>query len=115
MLIVDSHLDIAHNALEWNRDLLRPIAGIREAEAGMTQKGRGLNIVAPDQVPEWWDEGLRIVSLCHYGVSAYSHGTKAPGGLRKIPAILERRGYSQAAVADVMHENWVRLLRTVWR
>lgn len=43
MLIVDSHLDIAHNALEWNRDLLQPIAGIREAETGMTQKGRGLN------------------------------------------------------------------------
>ena len=198
MLIVDSHLDIAHNALEWNRDLLRPIAGIREAEAGMTQKGRGLNavnfaelrrggiglffvtvhsrlasmgkrfpgvrtqdiayarcggelayyrlmvargvlrqvrnraeldahlaewdndpqttplgfvlsmegadgIVAPDQVPEWWDEGLRIVSLCHYGVSAYSHGTQAPGGLtargRPMLEALEAAGI----ILDVSH------------
>ena len=176
MLIVDAHLDIAYNALEWDRDLLQPIAKIREAEAGMAQKGRGLNvvnfaelrrggiglffvtmgcrlasmgkrfpgvrtqdiayarckgelayyrlmeakgvlrqirdraeldahlaewdndpqttplgfvlsmegadgIVAPEQVAEWWDEGLRIVSLCHYGVSSYSHGTQAPGGL----------------------------------
>ena len=45
MLIVDAHLDIAYNALEWDRDLLRPIAKIREAEAGMAQKGRGLNVV----------------------------------------------------------------------
>ena len=45
MLIVDSHLDIAYNALEWDRDLLQPIAKIREAEAGMAQKGRGLNVV----------------------------------------------------------------------
>ena len=45
MLIVDSHLDIAYNALEWDRDLLQPIAKIREAEAGMGQKGRGLNVV----------------------------------------------------------------------
>ena len=35
--------------------------------------------------------------------------------LRKIPAILERRGYSQTAVADIMRANWVRLLRTAWR
>ena len=34
--------------------------------------------------------------------------------LRKIPAILEKRGYSQTDVADIMHGNWVRLLRTAW-
>ena len=45
MLIVDSHLDIAFNALEWDRDLFQPIARIREAEAGMGQKGRGLGVV----------------------------------------------------------------------
>ena len=45
MLIVDSHLDLAYSALEWNRDLLEPIARIREGEAGMGEKGRGLNLV----------------------------------------------------------------------
>ena len=38
MLIVDSHLDIAYNALDWDRDLLQPIAQIREAEAGMGRR-----------------------------------------------------------------------------
>jgi len=38
-------------------------------------------IVSPEQVPQWYAAGLRIVSLVHYGVSRYAHGTGAPGGL----------------------------------
>ena len=190
MLIIDAHLDIAYNALEWNRDLRQSIGQIRESEAGMGQKGRGLNvvnfeelrrgniglvfaviqcrvsslgkrfsgvrnqdiayarchghlayyrwmeanglmrqirdlagldahldqwssdqetpvgyvlamegadpIVGPEQVPEWWEKGLRVVSLCHYGVSPYAHGTGAPGGLtpkgRDLLPALEKAG-----------------------
>ena len=48
MLIVDAHLDLAWNALDWNRDLLRPVSEIRarECELKMTGKGRGENTVA---------------------------------------------------------------------
>ena len=38
MLIFDAHLDLAMNALEWNRDLTRPIQEIRERERGKTDK-----------------------------------------------------------------------------
>jgi membrane dipeptidase len=38
MLIFDAHLDLAMNALEWNRDLTRPIDEIRECELGLTDK-----------------------------------------------------------------------------
>jgi membrane dipeptidase len=38
MLIVDAHLDLAMNALEWNRDLSRPIDEIRDRERGLTDK-----------------------------------------------------------------------------
>src|SRR5881396_724450 len=38
MLIFDAHLDLAMNALEWNRDLTRPIDDIRQRENGMTDK-----------------------------------------------------------------------------
>ena len=44
MLIFDAHLDLAMNALEWNRDLTRPIDEIRARERAMTDKpdrGRG--------------------------------------------------------------------------
>jgi membrane dipeptidase len=44
MLIVDAHLDLAMNALEWNRDLTRPTDEIRARERGLSDKpdrGRG--------------------------------------------------------------------------
>jgi membrane dipeptidase len=52
MLIFDAHLDLGMNALEWNRDLSRPVAEIRarEVELGLVDKvDRGRNTVAlPD-------------------------------------------------------------------
>jgi membrane dipeptidase len=44
VLIIDAHLDLAMNALEWNRDLTRPIDEIRARERALTDKpdrGRG--------------------------------------------------------------------------
>jgi membrane dipeptidase len=38
MFIVDVHLDLAMNAMEWNRDLTKSIEEIREREKGMTDK-----------------------------------------------------------------------------
>ena len=44
MLIFDAHLDLSMNAIEWNRDLTRPIEEIRAREEKLTDKpdrGRG--------------------------------------------------------------------------
>lgn len=44
MFIFDAHLDLSMNALEWNRDLTRPIEEIRERERHLIDKpdrGRG--------------------------------------------------------------------------
>src|SRR5262245_45491337 len=38
MLIFDAHLDLAMNALEWNRDLRWPLDEIRQREKGLTDK-----------------------------------------------------------------------------
>lgn len=38
MFILDAHLDLAMNAMEWNRNLRLPIADINKREAGMTDK-----------------------------------------------------------------------------
>src|SRR6516165_10105859 len=48
MLIFDAHLDLAWNAIDWNRDLRRPVSEIRmrECELGMTGKGRGEGTVS---------------------------------------------------------------------
>jgi membrane dipeptidase len=38
MFIIDAHLDLAMNAMEWNRDLRQPVDEIRKREAGMNDK-----------------------------------------------------------------------------
>jgi membrane dipeptidase len=48
MIVFDAHLDLAWNAIDWNRDLRLPVSKIRqlEKETGMTDKGRGCNTVS---------------------------------------------------------------------
>lgn len=196
MLIVDAHLDLAMNALLWNRDLKLSAHETRLLEAGMTAKGRGAGtvgfpdmhrgqiglccatvlgrvnpegpsaidfrthdiayahcqgelalyrelqrqglvslirnqdeleshlalwpgdeenggnesrpigivllmegadpIVEPDQAAQWWDDGLRIVGLAHYGPSAYAFGTDSAGPLtakgRELCAVMDQLG-----------------------
>ncbi|WP_072989582.1 dipeptidase [Pseudozobellia thermophila] len=49
MFIFDAHLDLAMNAMEWNRDLTWSVADIRKSEQGMTDKpDRGRNTVSFD-------------------------------------------------------------------
>ncbi len=47
IFIVDAHLDLSMNAMEWNRDLRQPVHEIRQREQGLTDKpDRGLGTVA---------------------------------------------------------------------
>ena len=47
MFIIDAHLDLSMNAMEWNRDLAKPISEIRAREAGRTDKpDRGKGVVS---------------------------------------------------------------------
>jgi membrane dipeptidase len=203
MLVFDAHLDLAWNALDWNRDLLLPVAEIRrrEREAGLSDKGRGQNtvafpelragkvalciatllarllrpqsvpaiqryssmeaayaaahgqlayyraleqrgvvrlildaatleahvraweanedgeeplgfilsmegadpVLAPEQVGEWWDAGLRIIGPAHYGVSPYAHGTGTEGGLFPPGRPLLREMQRVGMILDVTH------------
>jgi membrane dipeptidase len=49
--IIDAHLDLSMNAMEWNRDLTRPIHEIREREKTMTDKpDRGKGVVNFDEL-----------------------------------------------------------------
>jgi membrane dipeptidase len=58
MLIFDAHLDLSMNALEWNRDLTRPIDEIRAREAGLTdKKDRGKGTVC---LPEMRRGGIGL-------------------------------------------------------
>jgi membrane dipeptidase len=53
MFIIDGHLDLAMNAMEWNRDLKLPVTAIREREDGMTDKlDRAKGVVSLPQLRE---------------------------------------------------------------
>jgi membrane dipeptidase len=61
MFVVDAHLDLAMNAMEWNRDLRLPVAAInaRERARGLTDKpDRGNAVVA---LPELRRGGIGLV------------------------------------------------------
>lgn len=199
MIVIDAHLDLAWNALSWNRDLTLDIQEMRKAEAGMEEKHRGANtvsfsemrkgkvaislatvlarvsgqgeplldfktqeiayamgkghlayyrilesqghlkmlknrrdlkehldqwsadetsnaplgfilsmegadpIVSPAQVEEWWDEGLRVVGLAHYGPSAYAHGTGPSGGLTAKGKDLLKAMKETGMILDMTH------------
>ncbi|MGZ3766476.1 MAG: dipeptidase [Mucilaginibacter sp.] len=47
MFTIDAHLDLSMNALEWNRDLRRPVSEINAREKGLTDKpDRGNGVVS---------------------------------------------------------------------
>ena len=198
MLLFDGHLDLAMNALNWDRNLDLEVHETRRAEAGMAEKGRGRGttslpemrkaelavclatvidrtarpgnplpgsacqeisyakaqgqlayyrvleaqgkvrviedgpaleahvraweergaqeplgvilsmegadpIVWPEQVGEWWEDGLRVVGPSHYGVSAYAHGTSTEGGLTEMGIALLGEMEALGMILDLTH------------
>lgn len=65
MFIIDAHLDLSMNALEWNRDLTQPIAAINAREAGLTDKpDRGSGVVS---LPELRKGNIGLVVATQIG------------------------------------------------
>lgn len=72
MLIVDAHLDLAWNALQWNRDLRLPAYTIRTQESGTPGRGRAQGTVALPELKEG------RVALCCATLLARSTGVATP-------------------------------------
>ncbi|HEU5315428.1 MAG TPA: membrane dipeptidase [Chloroflexota bacterium] len=62
-------------------------------------------VVEPAQLERWWDDGLRAVSLVHYGVSKYAHGTGADGPLTEDGRELLRVMDELGAILDITHQS----------
>lgn len=60
-------------------------------------------IVWPEQAGAWWEDGLRVVGLSHYGVSAYSHGTGTEGGLTEKGRALLQEMDALGMILDLSH------------
>jgi len=107
MIIFDAHLDLAWNAIDWNRDICLPVSQIRESENGMEGKGRGCSTVSfpelrrgkvavfiatllarqvrPDFVaPIQRYASMQAAYAAAYGQRAYYHALEQQGLLRWI-------------------------------
>jgi membrane dipeptidase len=91
MLIVDAHLDLAWNALQWNRDIVCSVYTIRVQERRTPGKGYGQGTVA---LPEM-RQGR--VGLCFATLLARSTGTPVPH--LDYPSPLQSYGVAQGQLA----------------
>jgi membrane dipeptidase len=60
-------------------------------------------ILTPEDLGGWWEAGLRILSLSHYGDGRYSHGTGSPGPLHAPAAALLREMERLGMILDITH------------
>lgn len=60
-------------------------------------------IVSPDHAADWFEAGLRVVGLAHYGPSAYAHGTGCTGGLTPAGSELLRVMEELRLILDLTH------------
>jgi len=81
MFIIDAHLDLAMNAMEWNRDLRQPLVEINKKETGMTDKaGRGNAMVSFNELRKG-NIGLVVATqIARYAAPGNPfHGWHSPG------------------------------------
>jgi membrane dipeptidase len=196
MIVIDAHLDLAWNALNWGRDITLRVAQIRAGEANSKEAHRGANTVSlpemrrgevavclatvlartsglheplldypsreiassmaqgqatyyrmlehrgllraiesrgaldrhfddwkaeqsplgyvlsmegadpilpPADLEWWWEQGLRVVGLAHYGRSGYACGTGTSGGLAPQGRDLLREMERMGMILDLTH------------
>jgi membrane dipeptidase len=89
---------------EWKRRNAGGQRGSDDPPLGLIISMEGADpIVSPEQVESWWEDGLRIVSLSHYGVSTYAHGTGTVGGLTDRGPALLRALDAAGMILDLTH------------
>ena len=49
-----------------------------------------------------------------YGREQSPYDLETIADLRRIPGMLQKRGYSEADIEKVMHKNWLRFLNEAW-
>ena len=75
-----------------------------DAPLGMIISMEGADpIVSPDQVHQWWEDGLRAVGPVHYGRSHYAYGTGVDGLITRKGFGLLREIEALGIVLDVTH------------
>ena len=88
----ENHLD------QWKN------SGDKPAPLGFILAMEGADpIVSPAQLTDWWNDGLRVIGLAHYGLGIYAHGTGSSGGLTPRGVELLKTMDDVGMVLDATH------------
>src|SRR6185503_19893726 len=108
MLIIDAHLDLAWNAVQWNRNLKQSVYTIRTQESNLSGAGRGQGTVA---LPEM-RKGR--VAICFATLIARSTGRVEPNIDYSSPSKAYRVAQGQLAYYQTLSESGeVRLIKNL--
>jgi len=61
------------------------------------------SILAPSQLPQWWEAGLRVLGPAHYGVGRYTGGTATDVGLNSLGESLLAEMGRLGMILDLSH------------
>ncbi len=95
--------DFTRHMAEWEHATDRsrlPVGGVLGLEGADS-------VVEPSQLTEWWNDGIRLISIGHYGMSPYGGGTGTgtdTGLLERGPALL-REMDRLGMLLDVTHTS----------
>lgn len=106
MIVIDSHLDLAWNALNWNRDLTQPIPEMRRLEAQMKDEHRGGNTVSFPEMRKG------EVAICLATLLARASGLGEANLDFRTPEAASAMARGQLAYYRIMErQGWLRMLK----
>ena len=109
MLIFDAHLDLAMNAVDWNRDLRMALADIRGQERlhGMNDLGRQTGTVSFPELKKA-QVGIGVATLIARHEQAITH----PLGMTSPEACYAMAHAHLAYYRAMQRSGWVKMIRT---
>src|SRR5439155_17415141 len=86
------------------RTILRRDEVMKDDKVGVMVAMEGADpIIAPSDVPRWFDDGLRVIGLAHYGPGRYAMGTGDNGPLTAQGFELLREMERVGMILDLTH------------
>ncbi len=108
-LIVDGHLDLSMNAIDWNRDLRMTVSEIRKLESGMTDfPDRGNNVVSFDEMKKG-RIGLCFATL----IARYAKPSHPLGGWRSPEQAWAQTSAQLSWYKEMERQNYLTLIRNI--
>jgi membrane dipeptidase len=108
MLIIDAHLDLAWNAIQWNRNLGQSVYTIRAQESDLSGAGRGQGTVALAEMRKG------RVAICFATLIARSTGHVVPSLDYSSPLLAYAAAQGQLTYYQALNESGeVRLIKNL--